>query len=320
MTTKGNRKQFSRWMSKYGTLVGLALLCVAFAILRPETFPTLPNIFTILRQIAMLSVLGGGLTVVLITKRSDLSIGYGTSFLGILVAALMVNYHLPVWLAVALTLLVGAIIGIINGIAVSVIGIPDFIATLSIGFLVSGLNQAYTRGHPISNLPDSFGIFGAKSVAGIPFSIVIMLVFLIVVYVLLAHTKFGRYVYGIGGNEEATMMSGVNVRSNLIKAYIVSGISMAIAAIILTSRLGTAHPQSGDALLMDAIATVYVGGTVFKEGEPNILGTFIGALIIGVLSNGLTLMNVPYYNQNIAKGLVILLAVTITSLQRMKKK
>lgn len=316
----GNAVILSRYAKKYGTLAGLIVLCAVFAVLRPKTFPTVSNLLTILRQIAMLSILGAGLTVVMITKRADLSIGYGTSFMGIIVAAIMVHYRLPVYVAVPLTLLLGAFMGLFNGTLVAIIGVPDFIATLSVGFLMSGLNQAYTKGHPISNLPSGFGLFGYKTVSGVPFSIVIMLLFLAFVYVLLNQTRFGRYVHGIGGNQEATMLSGVNVKLNQILAYVVSGVGVAIAAIVLTSRLGTAHPQSGDNLLMDAIATVYVGGTAFKEGEPNIAGTFIGALIIGVLANGLTLMNVKYYNQDIAKGVVILLAVTITSLQGMRKK
>lgn len=316
----GNTVLLSRFFTKYGTLVGLIVLCAVFTVLRPKTFPTVSNLLTVLRQIAMLSILGAGLTVVMITKRSDLSIGYGTSFMGIMVAAFMVHYRLPVYAAIPLTLLLGAFMGLCNGALVAIIGVPDFIATLAVGFLMSGLNQAYTKGHPISNLPNGFAIFGSKAVYGVPFAIVIMLLFLIFVYVLLNHTRFGRYVHGIGGNQEATMLSGVNVTLNQILAYVVSGVGVAIAAIVLTSRLGTAHPQSGDNLLMDAIATVYVGGTAFKEGDPNIAGTFIGALIIGVLANGLTLMNVKYYNQDIAKGVVILLAVTITSLQRMRKK
>lgn len=204
--------------------------------------------------------------------------------------------------------------------AVAFIGIPDFIATLSIGFLISGVNQAYTKGHPISGMPEEFGVFGAQFFMGIPTSIFFMIIFLIIVFVLLNYTRFGRHVYAIGGNEESTMMSGVNVKKNLIWSYVVSGIGAGLAALILSSRLGTAHPTAGDDYLMEALATVYVGGTAFKNGEFNIAGTFVGAMIIGVLTNGLTLCNVQYYNQDIAKGLVIFLAVTITSIQKTRKK
>ena len=232
----------------------------------------------------------------------------------------MVDFGVPVWLTAIITLIVGAILGSLSGVAVAFIGIPDFIATLSIGFLISGVNQAYTKGHPISGMPEEFGVFGAQFFMGIPTSIFFMIIFLIIVFVLLNYTRFGRHVYAIGGNEESTMMSGVNVKKNLIWSYVVSGIGAGLAALILSSRLGTAHPTAGDDYLMEALATVYVGGTAFKNGEFNIAGTFVGAMIIGVLTNGLTLCNVQYYNQDIAKGLVIFLAVTITSIQKTRKK
>ncbi len=323
METKAKEKgtfQFSKFAMKYGTLVFLIIICVVFSLLRPKTFPTVSNILTVLRQIVILSILGGGLTIVMITNRIDLTIGYSTSFLGVIAGALMVNYGVPVWLAAILTIAAGGILGSLSGVAVAVIGIPDFIATLSMGFLISGFNQAYTKGHPISGFPEEFGIFGSKFVNGIPTSIFFMIIFLIFVYILLNYTRFGRHVYAIGGNEEATMMSGVNVKKNLILSYVISGIGCGLAALILSSKLGTAHPTAGDNYLMDALATVYVGGTAFKNGEPNIAGTFMGALIVGVLTNGLTLCNVQYYNQDIAKGLVIFLAVTITSIQRTRKK
>ena len=188
------------------------------------------------------------------------------------------------------------------------------------GFLISGFNQAYTKGHPISGLPEEFAFFGKKSIAEIPVSVYIMAIFLIIIYIVLEHTRFGRRVYAIGGNQEAAMMSGINVKKNLLFTYVFSGIGCALGALILSSRLQTCHPTAGDDYLMDALATVYVGATAFKGGESNIWGTFVGALIIGVLNNGLTLCNVAYYNQAIAKGAVIFLAVTITSIQRAKKK
>jgi len=314
------KTNLAKFSIKYGTVLFLFIISAVFSILRPKTFPTASNILTILRQISILSILGGGLTVVMITNRIDLTIGYNASFLGIFAAALMVQFGFPVWLAALLTLLVGGFIGCISGISVALIGIPDFIATLSMGFLISGLNQAYTKGHPISGLPTGYEIFGARFIKGIPTSIFFMTIFLIIIAILLNNTRFGRYVYSIGGNQEATMMSGVNVKLNLILAYIVSGVGSGLAAMVLSSKLGTAHPTAGDGYLMDALATVYVGGTAFKSGEPNIAGTLVGALIVGVLSNGLTLCNVPYYDKDIVKGLVIFLAVTITSIQRSKKK
>ena len=310
----------SKFATRYGTVVFFALICATFAILRPGSFFKISNVVTVLRQISILAILGAGLTVVMITGRIDLTIGNTTSAISVLVGALMVDFGMNVWLACIIGVAAGALLGALNGATVAYIGIPDFIATLSMGFLISGFNQAYTKGHPISNLPKVFSIFGKGSLLGIPVSIYMMFICLVVVYIVLNKTRFGRHVYAIGGNQEAAMMSGINVKKNLLMSYVVSGMGCALGAIILSSRLQTCHPSAGDAYMMDALATVYVGATAFKNGEPNIMGTFIGALIIGVLNNGLTLCNVSYYSQDIAKGAVILLAVTITSIQRSRKK
>lgn len=310
----------SKFATRYGTVVFFALICATFAILRPHSFFKISNVVTVLRQISILAILGAGLTVVMITGRIDLTIGNTTSAISVLIGALMVDFGMNVWLACIIGVAAGALLGALNGATVAYIGIPDFIATLSMGFLISGFNQAYTKGHPISNLPKAFSIFGKGSLLGIPVSIYMMFICLVVVYIVLNKTRFGRHVYAIGGNQEASMMSGINVKKNLLMSYVVSGMGCALGAIILSSKLQTCHPSAGDAYMMDALATVYVGATAFKNGEPNIMGTFIGALIIGVLNNGLTLCNVSYYSQDIAKGAVILLAVTITSIQRSRKK
>jgi len=318
-----NKKHQIDWsgiLIRYGTVFFFFLICVGFSVLRPKTFLTLSNWLTILRQISILAILGAGLTVVMITGRIDLTIGYTTSAISIFLGALMVRMGVNVWIAAVLSLFGGAFLGCLSGFAVAYIGIPDFIATLSMGFLISGFNQAYTKGHPISGLPEDFAFFGKKAILGVPVSVYIMVIFLVLIYVVLEHTRFGRRVYAIGGNQEAAMMSGINVRKNLLVTYIFSGIGCALGALILSSKLQTCHPTAGDDYLMDALATVYVGATAFKGGESNIWGTFVGALIIGVLNNGLTLCNVAYYNQAIAKGTVIFLAVTITSIQRARKK
>lgn len=316
-----NRKiTVSRIARNYGTLFAYVLMIAIFAAIAPMQFPTLRNAISILRQIAMLATISLGLTFVLITKRSDLSIGYSTSFLGIIVAALLVRAGMNIWLAALLTVICGAIIGLVNGVVIAYLGVPDFIGSLGVGYVVAGLNQAYTKGHPISNLPDSFGIFGARRLFDfLPNAVVIMFIVMIIASIILNQTRLGRYIYGVGDNEEATLMSGVNTKRTIVWAYVFCGIACGITAVMLTSRLGSAHPQAAEDYLLDAIAAVWLGGTAFKDGEPNLAGTLLGALIIGTMSNGLTILNVDYYYQDIATGLIILLAVIITSIQKSKK-
>ena len=319
METKNNKRLLATLAKKYSTLLAFVVICAYFSI-ATDVFLTPSNILTVLRQISMLSILGAGLTVVMITGRIDLSIGFGASILGVMAAALMVDFGMPIWLAAVLTLLGGVLIGLLNGFFVAYVGIPDFICTLATGYLISGLNQAYTKGHPISGLPDGFKIFGNTDWFGIPSMIFIMAFWLLIIWVVLSKTRFGRHTYAIGGNKEAALMSGVDVKFNSMLGFVFCGIGMALTALVMTSRMGSAHVTAGDAYQLQAIATVYLGATAFKEGEPNLLGTVLGALILGVLKNGMTLMNIPYYYQDIAQGLVILIAVAITSLQRARKK
>jgi len=311
---------YGKFFKKYGTILGFILLCIGFTILTP-VFITPNNILTILRQIAMLSILSAGLTVVMISKRIDLSVAYLASLAGIAVAALSKDAGLPLGAAVLFGTLIVLMFGALNGLLVAYLGIPDFIATLSVGFLASGVNQAYTHGKAITGLTKQFSIFAQDKILGfIPNAIIFMAIFLIIIALLLERTRFGRYVYSIGGNEEATNLSGINTKFILFCTFLVCALGASLTGIVMTSRLGNAHPLACDGLLMDAIAAVYLGGTAFKEGEPNLLGTFIGALIIGVLGNGLTLLNVPYYNQDIIQGIVIIVAVAVTSVMRTRKK
>ena len=196
-----NKSKLSKIATRYGTVFFFVLICVAFAILRPESFFRWSNLITVLRQISILAILGGGLTMVMITGRIDLTIGY-TSAISVLVGALMVDYGMNIWAACIIGLAAGALLGAASGTAVAYLGIPDFIATLSMGFLISGFNQAYTKGHPISNLPSGFAVFGKGSLFGVPVSIYLMFIFLIVISLILGKTRFGRHVYAIGATRK----------------------------------------------------------------------------------------------------------------------
>lgn len=306
--------RMSLFLRRYGTVFGFVIMVAVFSILS-KPFLSISNALTILQQIAMLAITATGLTIVMITGRIDLSIGWSVSGLGVLVAS-VVSSTQSVPLAIVAVLLGGVLIGLLNGLAIGYLGIPDFIGTLAMGFLISGVNQAFTRGYPVSNLPTAFYVFGQGRVFGIPLSAFITLAVLLIAWFLLNHIRFGRYAYAIGGNQEAARLSGINISRNLVFAYILCGLGTAITAVVLTSRIGAAHPLAGDNMMLDAIATVFLGATAFRSGEANLWGTFLGALIIGTMNNGLTLLNVPYYYQLMAKGLIIVLAVTFTSIER----
>lgn len=194
---------------KYGTVAAFIVICIFFS-LSTDVFLTRSNILTVLRQISMLAILGGGLTVVMITGRIDLSIGYGTSLLGIFCAALMVDFGISMPVAVLLTLLGGALIGLLNGTLIAYGGVPDFICTLGTGFLLSGINQAYTEGHPISGLPDSFDAFGNMSFLGIPTMIFILAFWLLIIAVVLSKTRFGRHTYVLQTEGEIEILKNIS--------------------------------------------------------------------------------------------------------------
>lgn len=318
----GKNMNMSKLVRTYGTLAGYVILLIAFTVLASGKFLTANNIITILRQIAMLAVISIGQTFVMITGRTDLSVGYSASAMGILVASLMVKHGgINMWLAVLITILVAGLAGLINGLLVAYVGVPDFIGTLGFGYVISGINQAFTKGHPVTNLPAEFELFGAKRLFGvIPNAVIIMLLVLAVAGVILNQTKLGRYIYGVGDNEEATMMSGINTKKTIAWAFVLSGMTCGITAIMLTSRLGSAHPQAAEDYLLNSIAAVWLGSTAFHDGQPNLAGTVLGALIIGTMSNGLTILNVEYYFQDIATGLIILAAVILSSMQRNNRK
>lgn len=317
-----NKKMnLSRAARTYGTLAGYIVLVLAFTLLAPGKFLTPNNTITILRQIAMLAVISIGQTFVMITGRTDLSVGYSASAMGILVASLMVENGMNMWVAAIITIVVAGLIGLLNGILVAYVGVPDFIGTLGFGYVVAGVNQAFTKGHPVTNLPAGFELFGAQKLFGIfPNAVIIMLLVLFIASVILNQMKLGRYIYGVGDNEEATMMSGINTKKTVAWAFVLCGMTCGVTAIMLTSRLGSAHPQAAEDYLLNSIAAVWLGSTAFRDGQPNLAGTLLGALIIGTMANGLTIMNVEYYYQDIATGLIILAAVILSSIQRSNKK
>ena len=292
-----------------GALLGLIIMCVAISFIS-DFFFTFSNLINIARQVSLNAIIAVGMTLVILTGGIDLSVGSIVALSGTVAASLMVNGHNP-WIGILAGLVIGIVIGLINGLTITRFKVPPIITTLAMMTAARGIALVYTNGYPISNLPDSFVFLGRGYLGPIPVPAIIMIVVYILGYILLTQMKVGRYIYGLGGNEEAVHLSGINVNRTKILVYVLCGLASAISGLILASRLNSGQPLAGTGFEMDAIAAVVLGGASISGGEGTIVGTLIGALIINVLNNGLNLMNVNPYSQMIVKGLVLAAAVAI---------
>ncbi|MEB0165213.1 ribose ABC transporter permease, partial [Glaciimonas sp. CA11.2] len=269
------------------------------------------NLVNIARQVSINAIIAVGMTCVILSGGIDLSVGAVMALTGTITAGLMVA-GIPAVFAILIGLVAGILFGMANGFFVAYAKMPPIIVTLATMGIARGLALIYTGGYPIGGLPDWFEFFGRGSVAGIQTPILIMLMVFVIAYIVLDHTPIGRYIYAIGGNEEATRLSGVRVPRYKLMVYAISGFTAAIAGLVLTSRLMSGQPNAGVSFELDAIAAVVMGGTAINGGRGSILGTLVGALMLGVLNNGLNMMGVSPYLQNIIKGVIILLAIYIS--------
>ena len=301
------------WFIEQKSLIALIVLIAVVSVLN-EYFFTIDNILNILRQTSVIAILAAGMTLVILTAGIDLSVGSILALCGAF-AASMISLEIPVLIAVPVSLLGGAVLGSMAGLIISKGKVQAFIATLVMMTLLRGVTMVYTDGRPIStgftDVADSFAWFGTGYMFGIPVPVWLMIFVFAGIWYLLNHTRFGRYVYALGGNESATKLSGINVDRIKIGVYSICGLLSALAGIIITSRLSSAQPTAGVGYELDAIAAVVVGGTSLAGGRGYIMGTLIGALIIGVLNNALNLLDVSSYFQMIVKAAVILLAVLV---------
>ena len=300
---------------KYGTISGFILISLIFVFISPG-FVRFNNIMNIIRQITVLFIVGTGLTYVLIAGEIDLSIGLVTGMVGVFVAGVMANGG-GTFQALVTGLLIGCLAGLINAFIVNKMRIPSFIGTLAIGTIARGVSYFYTKGSPVfGGMGDSFLWFAQGYIWIIPVPAFIIAGLFIITSYHLSQTVSGRYLYAVGSNLEASAMSGIRILRVKTTAFMISGLMGGVAAIVLTARLASGQPTAGGNYLLDGLATAFVGATVIKEGEFHVPGTLVGALIIGVLNNGLTLLNMPYYFQDIVKGLVLIGAVAMTSLSK----
>lgn len=305
---------------KYGTMLIFIGICILASLLSP-TFLTEANLTNVLRQVVVVSLLACGVTFIIILGHIDVSLGSVLALAGVIAASVMAMTG-SITLAVIAGLTVGAITGIINGFVITFFRIPSFIMTLAMTTVARGAVLLYTGGAPVSGLGD-FKLIGQGSIGPVPISVLILVVFVVISWVLLNKTKFGRYIYAVGGNERAARASGINPSSIIVKAFIFNGVLCGVAGIVLMSRINSGQPAGGVGYEFDAITAVVVGGTSLMGGTGTITGTVIGAMIIGVINNILNLLNVSSYWQQIIKGLIIAIAVILdvwTKSARVKKK
>ena len=306
----------TRWLQTYGTFFGFVIMVAVFAALRPTIFLSLNNLRNITEQVAILAIVAGGMTIVMAAGDFDLSVGTLASLCGVIVADLLIK-GLDVGPSIAIALAVGAVAGAFNGLLVAYAGLSAFVATLATMTAYRGLSLWYTGGSTLfSGLNEAFRPIGQGATGSIPNAVLIMVGVLVLAWFLLEQTTLGRRLYAIGGNAEAAFLAGINVRLLRMVAFVCSGIGAAIAGIVLTSRLFSAHPTAGEPLMLNAIAAVFLGMTMFREGEAHVPGALFGVLILGVLSNGLNLLQVNSYLQIVLTGAIIILAVLVSGLAR----
>ncbi|WP_323690424.1 ABC transporter permease [Rhizobium sp. AN95] len=318
--TNDGSLSFAQIYRKYGTILIFVGIFILASILSP-TFLTEANLTNVLRQVVVVSLLACGVTFIIILGHIDVSLGSVLALCGVLAASVMAMTG-SVILAVVAGIAVGILTGIVNGFVITFFRIPSFIMTLAMTTVARGLVLLYTGGSPVTGLGD-FKVIGQGSLGPVPISVLILVTVVVVSWILLNKTKFGRYVYAVGGNERAARASGIDPDSVVVKAFIFNGILCGIAGIVLMSRINSGQPAGGVGYEFDAITAVVVGGTSLMGGTGTITGTIIGSMIIGVINNILNLMNVSSYWQQIIKGLIIAIAVILdvwTKSARNKKK
>jgi len=292
--------------AKYGYLIILAVMLIISSILSPA-FLTPRNIFNILRQMSIITIIAYGSTMVIISGMIDLSPGSGAAFTGVIGTSVYVMTG-SVWLGLLAGILAGSVCGVTTGLLITQFDLPPFIVTLAMMTGLRGLALLYTGGFPIINIGD-FTIWGQGVIIGVPVPILIMAVMFVVMSILVKRTRFGRYIYAIGGNETAAVASGVNVKGIKIITFIIAGSLTGLSGVILMSRINSGQPAGGLMFELDAITTVVIGGTSLSGGIGTLTGTVVGGMIVGILNNILNLTNVSPYWQQILKGVVIVVAV-----------
>lgn len=326
-THKNRFRGLLNFLSKWGTLIAIVVLVIFFSITMPQ-FIAPSNLLTIFRSISIVTIIAVGLTVSLTVNGFDLSIGSTATFANTLVVSMFVWYGWSVLPSILAALFIVLLVAVVNSILVVKVRIQDMLATLAVMFIFEGVSMTYSGGGSISQgmprldgtptvgiIPQSF-----KTLGQAPYIIIIMLSVVAIVHIFLNYTKHGRYMYVVGGNLEAARLSGIAVNRYRTLAYFISALLAGLGGILIAARIGSAQVNAGAGYLMPAVAAAFIGSTFGGLGRPNVIGTFIGAILVGVLENGLVMMSVPYYSLNIVKGLVLALALSLAAVYFRRNK
>ncbi len=326
------KHQLAQFSYRYGALIFIGLVLIFFSVYNTH-FLTYNNITDILRSISIVTFVAIGITISLTVDGFDLSAGSTVSLTTVVSAAMMVWYQMPLIVVIIVPIILGILVGLLNSLLIVKIRIPDLLATLAVMYIISGIHRTYTKGYAIYNnmqfqdgtkapgtMLDSFLWIGQGRLLGIPFPVILMILAVIGMHLFFKYTRGGRQMIMTGSNEEAARLSGLRVNRIRTLAYVASGIFAAIGGILFAARVGSGQVDAGSSMQMDALAAVFVGYSVFGAGRPNVIGTFFGAVLMGILVNGMTMLNVQYYATDIIKGAVLVLALAVTFIHRARQK
>jgi ribose/xylose/arabinose/galactoside ABC-type transport system permease subunit len=302
-----------RVLKSYGIVIAFFLICLILTILSPA-FLTRTNVLNVIRQSSIFGIMAVGMTFVILTGGIDLSVGSILAVSGAVAAGTLKGGG-DMALACALALLIGMGCGLLNGLLITIGKIAPFVVTLGMMSIARSLTLIYTNGYPISGFTGAFRFVGGGSVLSMPFPIIVFLVTILLAWLILTQTPLGRYTYAIGGNEETVKLSGISVRFYKTLVYVISGLTSAVSALILASRLNSAEPVAGQGYELDVIASVVIGGTSLNGGRGGVWGTLVGALLISVINNGMNLLGISPYYQLLVKGIIIVGAVLLDRLR-----
>lgn len=307
------KQQITHILKNYGMIVAFVLVCALLAMLSPF-FLTTANLMNVVRQSSIIGIMAVGVTFVILSGGIDLSVGSVLAVSGMIAAGTMQNGH-GVFVAIITALVVGIVAGLVNGVLVTKARITPFVVTLGMMSIARGATLLYSDGYPISGFSPQYRFIGGGMVGVVPFPVILFIGVVLVAWVVLTQTKLGRYAYAIGGNEETVKLSGIKSDSYKMMMYVISGATAGISALVLTSRLNSASPTAGLTYELTVIAAVVIGGTSLTGGRGSVWGSLIGALLIAVINNGMNLLGVSPYFQELARGVIIIAAVYVDRLR-----